>query len=100
MKQQIGCVMACRIQFEHLEIQFVRQPGHGMPVGLMEGCERPLYAVRVQSVPDVRIVRYVAVVVVVDEGVMDDGVIKREGHNREENAEKDWTHPRRTKHRL
>ena len=43
MEEQVGEVMAGRIQLEQLTIEHVRKPGEGMPVGGISGLERPCH---------------------------------------------------------
>ena len=81
--------MPAGIEREEMEVQRVRQPGEGMPVGRAEGGERPLDGLPVQ-LPDVDIVYDVSRVVESDEGMLRDRVVDgnrdRDEHDSWENS--------------
>src|ERR1017187_1760048 len=62
--------MASRIELKELPIQGVRKPGHRMPIGLIEAGESPRYGVPGKSCLNVEVARDIAVVVVIDERMM------------------------------
>ena len=68
-------------------IQGVGEPGQGMPIGVMEGSERPLHRVPLQPVLHMRVVADVGVVVGVGEGIVADWVIEREGREYQQAAQ-------------
>jgi hypothetical protein len=65
-----------------------------MPIGFVVSCERPANSVPMQAGFDVDIVANVTVVVVVDEGMMTHGVIKRESSDYEKKAQDEGLPPR------
>ena len=70
--------MASRIKLKKLAIQGVREPGQRMPIGLIVGGECPLDRVPVEPVLNVNVLGDIAIVVVIDERMMNRRVVKSE----------------------
>src|SRR5579863_395941 len=87
MQQNINVVVPGRILSKQLAIESVREPGQRMPVGLIKAGNRPLDRVPVQPGANVSVVGDVAVVVEIDEGMMNDRVVERESGEDEKQAE-------------
>src|ERR1035437_10230734 len=79
--------MASRIQFKELAIQGVRQPAQRMPIGLIVAGESPRYRVPGESCLNVEILGDIAVVVVIDERVMNRRGVKNDGGDHQNKAE-------------
>ena len=77
---------AC-VQPEQLAIEHVAQPGEGVPVGRMEGAERPEHAGAGQPTAHVHVLDHVLRVVEVDEPVAHDGGVR--GHHQHDDREPD-----------
>ncbi len=86
MQQHAGLVMSGGILVVHLEIQRVRQPGDRVPVAGVVGDERPGHGVPGQAVLDVDVLGDVDVVVVIDEGMALDRVVKADAEDDEDAA--------------
>ena len=91
MQQYIGAVMASRIELKELPVQSVRKPGHGMPIGLIVGGESPRDRVPGEPRLNVVVLGDIAVVVVIDERVMNRRVVKSRGGDYEDKAENQGT---------
>jgi hypothetical protein len=70
MQEQIGVVVAGRVELKKLVIQGVRKPGQGMPVGRIVGGKRPCDRLTGQTRFHVDVIGYILVVVVINEGVV------------------------------
>src|SRR5208283_1430241 len=79
--------MPARIGPKELVIKGVGHPGQGVPVVVVVSGERPLDRFPLQSGLDVSIVRNVAIVINVGEGMMVHWIVKRDGCDDEEQAE-------------
>jgi hypothetical protein len=80
--------MAAGVQIEQVDIQRMRKPGYGMPVsGVVRG-ESPSHGVPVKTISDMSVVGNVNVVVVVDEGMAFDRIIKSNGKNDKQKTKK------------
>ena len=75
MDQKAGEVVTGRILMEQLPVERVRQPGERMPVSLLGCGESPGDRFPSEAVADMKILRDVAVVVVIDERVAVDRVV-------------------------
>ena len=78
-----------RILMKQLPVERVRQPGQRMPVPLLGCSESPGDRLPGEAVVDVKILRDVTVVVVIDERVAVDRVVERESGDHEEKAKND-----------
>ena len=87
MQQYIGAVMASRIELKELAIQGVREPGHGMPIGLIVSGESPRDRVPGEPGLNVEVLGDIAVVVVIDERVMNRRIVKNDGGDHEDKTE-------------
>ena len=86
MQQDAGEMVARGIQAEQRTIEGMRHPGERMPVRLFGRSQRPGESVRRQTLPDVRIVDDVTVVIVVREGMTIDRIVERERDHGEKQA--------------
>ena len=76
-------MVTSRIQLEELVVESVRQPGNWVPVGVIKTRECPLHGVPSQTRAHMRVIRNVAVVVVVHESVMNDGIVESKRQQRQ-----------------
>src|SRR5580700_7212675 len=85
MERQVHGMVPAGIQSKQLVIHGMRDPSQRMPkLDVLEGSERPANCVPVQFRLDVRVRRDIKVVVIVDEWIMVDRVVKGDGRNHED----------------
>ncbi len=87
MQQYVGAVVASRIELKQLAIQSVREPGHRMPIGLIVGGESPRYRVPSETCLNVEVVRDIAIVVVIDERMLNRRIVKNDGCDHEDKTQ-------------
>ncbi len=87
MQQNIGGVVAGRVELKKLAIQSVGKPGHRMPVGRVVGGESPRDRIPGEPRLNVDVVSNIGVVVVIDEGVMNRRVVENDGGDDQDKAE-------------
>jgi transketolase N-terminal domain/subunit len=89
-QQNIDEMVAPRAETKHLNIAHVREPRQGMPVRRRSSrAKRPLHALPVKSLQDVRIARHILGIVVVHETVVQRGQIQSYNEQREANRKQD-----------
>jgi len=86
MPEDALSVMSRRAQPERLHIQHVRQPRQRMPIGFRSCSESPRHATRGQPLLNVPIRGDVVGIVVVDESILQRGVVEREGAEEKQTA--------------
>ena len=74
MKQHVDVVVSGGMFAEQLAIEGVGQPGQRMPVGLIKAGECPLDRLPMQPRANVDVVGNVAIIIEIDEGMMNDGL--------------------------
>ena len=79
-------MMPSRFQSEELNIHHVGYPGNRMPVGLVYGCEGPSNSRYRNTILNLTVSGYVAVIVVINEIAMTYLPECYEGSNSQENA--------------
>ena len=82
MQQRVGVMVSGWIQMEELAIEHVGEPGERMPVALVIAGERPLDRLPIETIANVSVVRYVAIVVVVDKRMPADRVVECDAKRR------------------
>ena len=87
MEQHTREVMSCRIQAKQRAVERVRHPGQRMPVPLFAGSQGPEQRTCCQSLADMRILRDVAVVIVIDEWMASDWIVDRQCDNGQQKAD-------------
>jgi len=76
MKKHAGLVVSGGILIVHLEIQRVRQPGNRVPVTGIVGDEGPAHGLPREAALDVKVLGDINIVVVIDERMAFDGIVK------------------------
>ena len=71
--------MADRVQLKKLNVRLMRQPGEGVPVGVLSGRKRPLHVLPRQALEYVIVIGDVTFVVQINEAVMGDAIVKSQG---------------------
>ncbi len=79
MEDQIREVMHARIQSEQLNIQHVRYPSEGMPVGGMNRSQGPHNILKAQAALDMGILSHIFLIIVIQKGMGGDRPVYPEG---------------------
>jgi hypothetical protein len=83
-------VVPGRVELEHLVIQDVREPGHGMPVGQVVAGEGPSDRIRTEPVLDVRIAHHVGVIIHGEERMMMNRQVSDESYSDQGSSQSPW----------
>src|SRR5271154_4243676 len=79
-------MMAPGKKTEQLAIQSMRKPCDGVPIASRKRCRRPTNVLPTQPGVHVRVVHYIKIVVVIDEGMAYDGGVHTQGCSHKKNA--------------